>query len=309
MPRIKKEGLIKNVLSASLSVLLCFAGCSCARSAGTTLSADQTAEKGGAAKLDDVLVAVGNEDITIGDYEEEVAMLPPVYRNMAISNKRQFLDSLINKHLLLGEAKKRHLENNENVQKLLSKAKDEIMMQELIGIEIADKIKVSEDDIEKYYQANKEKYIAPAMTRASHILADSEIMAQKVLSDLRKGTDFAVVCKEYSLDIPTKDRGGDTGYFTKGSFLPEFEEACDGLKAGEMSGVVRTSLGYHVIKVIDRKEPETRQLSEVRNEIENELFVEKQIALYDELMKKLKEGKEIRINSAVFDKMATGQSQ
>ncbi|MBU4376827.1 MAG: peptidyl-prolyl cis-trans isomerase [Candidatus Omnitrophica bacterium] len=303
MSRIKKEALITNTLCASLSILLCFIAYGCAKKTDQTPIRGQAAEKGGLVKVGEVVASVGGENITISEYEEEMAMLPPMYRSMAISNKQQFVDSLINKHLLLGEAKRRHLENNENVKKLLSKAKDEIMMQELIGIEITDKIKITDDDIGKYYEANKDKYIAPQKTRVSHILVDSEVVAQKVLFDLRKGEDFAVVCEEYSLDIPTKAKGGDTGYFAKGSLLPEFEEACDSLEVGDTSGVVKTGLGYHIVRVTDRKESQPRQLSEVRNEIENELFIEKQISLYEELMQGLKKGKEVRVNNTVFDKI------
>ncbi len=304
MSRIGGKGFI------ILTILLCLAVFGCAKTENVNPKVKEAAEKSrvsqtGEKTQDDAIVTVGGNVITVSDYEEEMAMLPPVYRSMAISNKQQFLDSLINKHLLSEEAKRRHLENNDNVKKLLLRAKDEIMMQELIGIEITDKIKIDENDIAKYYEANKDKYIEPQKTRASHILVDSEVVAQKVLSDLKSGADFATVCKEYSLDLPTKDNGGDTGYFTKGSLLPEFEAACDKLAVGETSGVVKTGLGYHIIKVTDRKEPGARPLSEVRNEIENEVFVEKQIALYDDLMKRLKEGKEIKINNAVFDQMGT----
>ena len=293
MLRIVRKGVV------ILAVLLCISLFGCAKPESKSLKAKPEDVK----MRDEVIATVGSDVITVSDYEEEMAMLPPVYRSMAISNKQQFLDSLVNKHLLSEEARKRHLENSDNVKKLLAKAKDEIMMQELIGIEITDKIKIDDGEIEKYYEANKDRYVEPAKMRVSHILVDSEVVAQKVLSDLSGGADFASVCKEYSLDLPTKDNGGDTGYFTKGSLLPEFEEAGDKLKVGETSGIVKTSLGYHVIKMADKKGPESRPLAEVKSEIENELFMEKQIALYDDLMKRLKEGKAVKINNAVFDKM------
>lgn len=303
MRRIKKEGLAKKMLSAVLLVLLCLTAYGCAEKSAMPPNVEPAAEKSKAMKGDDVVAVIGDRDITVSEYEQEVAMLPPVYRGIAISNKRQFLDSLINKQLLLEEAKRLHLENNENVKKLFLRAKDEIMIQELIGMEITDRIKINESDIEEYYHANKDKYTAPARTRASHILVDSDVVAQKVLSDIRGGADFAAVCKEYSLDLPTKDLGGDMGYFIKGSLLPEFEEACDSLEIGGTSGVVKTSLGCHLIKVTDRKDAEPRQISEVQSEIENELFIEKQIALYDELMNRLKKDKEIKVDTAIFDKI------
>jgi len=290
---------------ASLCILLlaaafCLGTYGCAKKN----TASVPAEKAARSKTGDILATIGTDTITTEEYKEEIALLPPVYRAVAASNKQQFVDSLINKHLLLEEARKRHLENNANVKKLLEKAKGEIMMQELIGTEISDKVKVTDADIEKYYQSNKEKYMDSAKIRASHILIDSEVVAEKVRADLRHGADFAAEAKEYSLDLPTKDKGGDTGYFAKGTLLPEFEEACDKLAVGETSGVVKTGLGYHIIKVTDKKPPEPRPMEEVKSEIENELFVEKQVNLYDDLMKKLKEGKDIKVNSAVLEKLS-----
>ncbi|MDD5681459.1 MAG: peptidyl-prolyl cis-trans isomerase [Candidatus Omnitrophica bacterium] len=296
-----------NFLILFLVFMFCLGIYGCAGKASTTTTPPakeaKAAEGVKAKSAGDTIATIGEDAITIEEYKEEMALLPPVYRAMASSNQQQFIDSLVNKHLLLAEAKKRHLENSENVKRLLEKAKDEIMMQELIGIEITDKIKVTSDEIDKYYQLNKEKYMEPAKTKAAHILVDSEVVAQKVLADLRSGADFAKEAQEYSLDAPTKDKGGETGYFAKGTLLPEFEEACDTLKTGETSGIVKTGLGYHVIKVIDRQEAQPRPLEDVKGDIENELFIEKQISLYDDLMKKLKEGKEIKINSAVLEKV------
>ncbi len=285
------------------AVVFCIGASGCAKKATIGAPSEKTTVP--KAKAGDVLAMIGTDTITTEEYKEEIALLPPVYRAMAASNKQQFMDSLINKHLLLEEAKKRHLENSANVRKLLEKAKDEIIMQELIGIEISDKIKVTNDDIEKYYQSNKEKYMDPAKIRVSHILVDSEVVAEKVRADLKQGADFAAEAKEYSLDLPTKDKGGDTGYFAKGTLLPEFEEACDRLAVGETSGVVKTGLGYHIIKVIDKKPTEPRPMEEVKSEIENELFVEKQVNLYDDLIKKLKEGKDIKVNSVVLENLSS----
>lgn len=299
MSRIGQNG--RFVVSLCIAVVFCLGVYGCAKK--NTLNV-LPAGKAAGSKTGDVLVTIGTDTVTTEEYKEEIALLPPAYRAMAASNKQQFVDSLINKHLLLEEARKLHLENNANVKKLLEKAKDEIMMQELIGTEISDKVKVTDADIEKHYQFNKEKYMEPAKTRASHILVDSEVVAEKVLADLKQGADFAQEVKEYSLDLPTKNKAGDTDYFAKGTLLPEFEEACDKLAVGETSEVVKTSLGYHIIKVTDKKPPEPRPLEEIKGEIENELFVEKQVSLYDELMKKLKDGKNIKINSAVLEKLS-----
>jgi len=117
------------------------------------------------------------------------------------------------------------------------------------------------------------------------------VVAQKVLSDLNNGADFAAVCKEYSLDLPTKDKGGDTGYFIKGSLLPEFEEACDKLEVGQMSGIVKTGLGYHIIKVTERKEAKKVEYADVKEQVK-ENYIEEETG---KLVQKLKQDAKIEI--------------
>lgn len=84
--------------------------------------------------------------------------------------------------------------------------------------------------------------------RASHILVETQEEAEQLLSQLMQGADFAELAKQHSRDRASGDKGGDLGMFGKGDLRPEFEDAVFRLKVGSMSGIVKTDLGYHIIK-------------------------------------------------------------
>ena len=88
--------------------------------------------------------------------------------------------------------------------------------------------------------------------RASHILVESEERAKSLRGDLDGGADFANLAKEHS-KCPSKENGGDLGFFGKGMMVKEFEDAAFALDVGQVSGPVRTQFGYHLIKVTEKK--------------------------------------------------------
>ncbi|MCR4432358.1 MAG: peptidylprolyl isomerase [Tepidanaerobacteraceae bacterium] len=111
-------------------------------------------------------------------------------------------------------------------------------------------VKVTDEDVRKYYDSNKDMFKLPAPEiRASHILVATEDEARKILDEIKAGKDFADLARKYSTDPGSKDKGGDLGYFGKGTMDPEFEKAAFSLKQGEVSQPVKTQFGYHIIKV------------------------------------------------------------
>ncbi|KYK36045.1 MAG: peptidyl-prolyl cis-trans isomerase [Theionarchaea archaeon] len=88
--------------------------------------------------------------------------------------------------------------------------------------------------------------------KASHILVKKRSEAEKILEELKKGASFAELAKKHS-ECPSRKRGGDLGWFGRGKMVPEFEEAAFSLKKGELSDIVKTQFGYHIIKATDTK--------------------------------------------------------
>lgn len=116
--------------------------------------------------------------------------------------------------------------------------------------EVLKDVSVSDESIKEYFEENKENLV---VIRASHILVDSEEKANAALARLKDGEVFDKVAMDVSMD-GSAAQGGDLGYFPMGKMIPEFEEAAFALKEGETSGLVKTEVGYHIIKLVDRKD-------------------------------------------------------
>jgi peptidyl-prolyl cis-trans isomerase D len=142
---------------------------------------------------------------------------------------------------------------------------------------------VTSREIEKSYNDNIEMYSTPEQVRASHILLktdgknDAEVKAKadEVLKEAKGGADFAELAKKYSQDEQSAKNGGDLDYFARGKMVPEFDEVAFTLQPGQVSDVVKTQFGYHIIKVVDKKPATTRTLEEVRPQITEQLSWEK----------------------------------
>jgi peptidyl-prolyl cis-trans isomerase C len=135
------------------------------------------------------------------------------------------------------------------------------------------------EEAEKYYRENPTQFESPEEIRASHILvraaetdpadarAAAKTKAEGLAAQARGGADFGEMAKANSGDPGSAANGGDLGYFARGRMVPPFEQAAFALKVGEVSGVVETPYGYHIIKVTDRREARTLPLDEVRDKI------------------------------------------
>ncbi len=142
-------------------------------------------------------------------------------------------------------------------------------------------------EIERFYNQNRTRFETPEQIRASHILfmttdkseeeiAEIEKKAQQVLKELKEGGDFAALAKKYSEDPGTADKGGDLGWVTRGQMVDNFERASFALKAGEISDLVKTEYGFHIITVHERQNAHQKPLEEVREEIRQDLIAERQ---------------------------------
>ncbi len=146
-----------------------------------------------------------------------------------------------------------------------------------------DKVKVDEQEINAFYEDNLDMFRSEKEVRARHILfkvdkdapeavvKEVKARALKVLKEARSGRDFSELAKQYS-EGPTKDKGGDLGYFSRGQMVKPFEDAVFALKKGQISDLVRTPFGFHIIKVEDIREARTKGIEEVRDQISDILI-------------------------------------
>jgi peptidyl-prolyl cis-trans isomerase C len=162
-------------------------------------------------------------------------------------------------------------------------ARDGMSADKLVESEIAGKVAVKPEAVTDFYQKNQDKFQQGPRVRASHILigipqnADAatkqqaKAKADALLKDLKAGKDFAATAKANSQDPGSAPNGGDLGYFEQGQMVPPFEQAAFALKPGEMSEVVETQFGYHIIKVAEKQESRVVPLEEAKGQIEEYL--------------------------------------
>jgi peptidyl-prolyl cis-trans isomerase C len=183
-----------------------------------------------------------------------------------------------------------------------------LMVKKMIDQVIADKIQITPEETKTFYDSNPSFFKAPERVRASHILVKldpnaseaDKTSARKKIEGIQKriqqGEDFAAIAKELS-DCPSASKGGDLDYFQRGQMVAPFEEAAFALKPGEMSAVVETQFGYHLIKVVDRKESGVIVYEEIKENIESHLRQQKVNEQYAAYIEQLKSRAKVEIST------------
>jgi len=214
-----------------------------------------------------VAAVVNGHVITTQEVEERFSRLNPSVRASLGEDHSRVLDQIVTETLLFQEASRRGLDRDVEVRRLVDEARRQILVGRLLEVvQKESKAKVSDEEIAQFYEANQASFLQPESWRASHILTADEATAQKALERIKSGEPFATVAQELSTD-PSKSRGGDIGFFSKGQVIPEFEAACKALKPGELSRVVKTPLGYHVIQLTEQRSARQKTLEEVKDQI------------------------------------------
>ncbi len=183
----------------------------------------------------------------------------------------------------------------------------QVLVRSYVETQIQPGVKVSDEDVRKFYDDNKDKFATPAQVRASHILlrfppdasdADKAALREKAAALQKRaaaGEDFAALAKENSEDPGSAANGGDLGFFTRERMVKPFADAAFALDVGQVSDVVETRFGYHVIKVTDRKEASERSFDEVKDQIAEYLKAQGLDQAVQAKVKELREGAKIEV--------------
>ena len=223
-----------------------------------------------------VLAIVNGKEITENDVKANISRFPKERQSQFYNEegRKQFLDQMISFELIYNEGLKNGIEKDEQYLIQLEIAKKELLTQASIN-KLLSEVSVSDSEIEDYYNSNKDMFISPIKVTAKHILVSSKEKANEIRTEIQSGKSFEEAAKEYS-SCPSKAEGGSLGSFSKGQMVPEFEEVAFNLELGVVSEPVKTQFGFHLIKVEDKEESNSKSFDEVKERIRNNILQERQ---------------------------------
>jgi parvulin-like peptidyl-prolyl isomerase len=253
------------------------------------------------------------------------------YDAKAAEARKEFLSKVIDDKLILGEAKRKQVivkedevdammadvrnkfpnreaflgalgEQGMTEKKLWDRFRDQIMTQKLVSYEVKSKVSVSPGEVNEYYKANESEFKQGDQVKLQHILVRSSTreeeeakeLAEGYVAEIKAGRPFEEIAKAKSEGSEASE-GGDMGWVEKGQLMGEIDDKVFALQAGEMTGPIQSQLGFHIFKVIDRKQVSIKPLSDVRNQIQDTLFKKKLSERLDTWMKDLKKSAYISI--------------
>jgi parvulin-like peptidyl-prolyl isomerase len=254
------------------------------------------------AEEDPVYGKAGNYVIRKSDLDRILRFYPPDQQKMFQENPNQkigMVQRLLQVRMVSDLAKKEGLDKKPEIKEQLQYLSDTFLEQEYMIRAIGKEAVVTDEEVKRFYDANEKGFLAPEQVRARHILirvpSDASGEERKKAREkidgvggrIKKGEDFARLAAELSEDTNSQMNGGDLGYFTKGQMAKPFEEAAFSLKPGEVSGVVETQFGYHLIKVEDHQEARMVTFDAVKEQIRGRLRGEANRLKGEELIRKI----------------------
>ena len=251
------------------------------------------------------LVRIKGRKITLEEFQVRITEIPTYYQGFLATHngKIELLNGMIAEAVLIQKAKEEGLHRKEEIRRMLKNVEDRILLEAIVQELQKDRIAVSDEEIKEYLEKNEEKFANPEQVRVSHILLKRKSEAKKILNELREGANFEKLARKYSIDSITAPRGGDLGYISRGEMIPVFEEVAFALEnRNDISRIIETPFGYHLVKLTGRKKMRKKAPDEIDSEIKTRIQNEK----LDRLMEKYRKESMVSVNYDLLDKVSVG---
>ncbi len=285
--------MTKRLIFFGFSVLFfsCFLGCE---------------KPGGKGLGTNELVKINDESISLEEFRQ-MSERQPLEGKMRLLNEkglRDFLDNyVITQEVLYQEAKQKGLNRKKEILTKVEDFKRAMVIDALLEEVLKGGSEVSENETQKYYKENADRFVEPQEIKIRHIVVNSEPALKEVLTKLAKGERFEKLAFTYNID-KTKEYGGDLGYIRRGQLVPsfaQFEEAAFSLReTGQVSEVVRTPFGYHLIQLLEKRGTTLKPFNQVKEKIRFFLQAKKRQDAYLEYVKEAKAKAKIVVNEKLW---------
>jgi peptidyl-prolyl cis-trans isomerase C len=264
-----------------------------------------------------IVAKIGNKKITFADLNRIIGYYDQEQQKVIEKNpqlKETILWQLIQGMVVSKIAREKNFDKRPDIKNQQELMLNNFLASQYLQKEIIEKVTINETKAQAYYKDHPDTFKSPEMVRARHILIKVEqgasdedkkkgkAKADEVLEKLKKGEDFVKLAAETSDDPGTKTKGGDLDFFSKGTMIPAFEEAAFALKPGELSNVVETEYGYHIIKLEEKKEAVLEPYETIKEKVKDLALQEmRKTAVSDFIEKSLKNAK-VEINPSLITK-------
>lgn len=242
-----------------------------------------------------VLAEVNGSAITEADLEQEIEGLPDYIRPIVgtPAGRAQFLESLVTRNLLMEEALRRGVDRRPAVQERLRSVRRSLILEELLR-EVAEQAPgLSDEALRRHYETNRDEFRSGARVRVSHLLFRSRARAESMAARARKGEPFEAL--RHETVVAKGESSADLGFIERGRFVKEFEDAAFRAEAGSIAGPVRSTYGYHVIWVGEKRPAGVQPFEDVKGKIVSDLREEAQREAFEILVADLRKQATIRI--------------
>ncbi len=252
-----------------------------------------------------MIATYAGKRFTSDDFRREVERLPPRSRTQLTTpeRKRQFVDNFILNDLLAAQGHDKGYDRDPDIVRQVDDLRQRLVVQRVMR-DYQEAPVLTDEEVRTYYDQNQ-RLFSGAQIHAAHILVKDEELAKKLRAQLDTEPDkFEELAKTNSVDTATAARGGDLGFFGQGRMVAEFERAAFALeKPGDLSAIVQTPFGFHIIKLLERKDGPSKPFDEVKERIRVAMVNQRRQEQVTQRFDKVKADAKIDVKEDVLDKV------
>lgn len=237
------------------------------------------------------LAKIGSKSLTDADVKTLMGAIPDAQKQQLNNDaevKTRMVDNMVVEELFVLEAEKTGITKDKEFTQALERARRQLLAQRYLQKSIQPK--VTDGNVKAFFDKNKNRYSQDEV-HAFHVLLKTEKEAKEVYDKAKGGEDFEVLAKKYSKDPSAAQNMGDLGFFTRSRMVPPFADAAFSMNKGEISQPVKTPFGFHVIKVVDKREGKAVKFDEVKDQVRSDYQNES----INELIANLKKNNKVTI--------------
>ena len=247
-----------------------------------------------------VLALVNGRQITQTEFDTRWGELAEATRARyeKEGGKRRFLDELITRELLMQEARKQGLDQNDAIRDRAQRYREQLILDELLKDRIKAKVELTKEELDAFYEKHAHELLTPLKVQVSQMLLPNLSAAKDLEAQINRGGDFAKFAQRYSVDGKTKAKGGDLGPYRKGLVIPEVDAVVRTLKPGMVSAPIKTDAGYYLVMITALDKEIIQADLAVRERLRQELLNEKRRKRFDDVIADIRAKAIIRLADA-----------